>query len=100
MKKRIVAAIILGMMMLTMSPMALATSKTKEVGEIVMPENFSKILRVNTTQTTPAISVYQDKVAVKGATLSAMVAGLRGSSSGMCASVLPTRSAPMSAALV
>lgn len=34
--------------------------------EIAMPENFLKILRVNTTQTTPAISVYQDKVAVKG----------------------------------
>ena len=33
-------------------------------------------------------------------TLSAMVAGLRGSSSGMPASTLPTRSAPTSAALV
>ena len=33
-------------------------------------------------------------------TLSAMVAGFRGSSSGMLASTLPTRSAPMSAALV
>ena len=33
-------------------------------------------------------------------TLSAMVAGLRGSSSGMLASTLPTRSAPTSAALV
>ncbi len=33
-------------------------------------------------------------------TLSAMVAGLRGSSSGMPASILPTRSAPTSAALV
>ena len=33
-------------------------------------------------------------------TLSAMVAGLRGSSSGMLASTFPTRSAPMSAALV
>ena len=33
-------------------------------------------------------------------TLSAIVAGLRGSSSGMCASVLPTRSAPISAAFV
>ena len=33
-------------------------------------------------------------------TLSAMVAGLRGSSSGMPSSILPTRSAPTSAALV
>ena len=33
-------------------------------------------------------------------TLSAMVAALRGSSSGMPASTLPTRSAPTSAALV
>ena len=33
-------------------------------------------------------------------TLSAMVAGLRASSSGMPASILPTRSAPTSAALV
>ena len=33
-------------------------------------------------------------------TLSAMVPGLRGSSSGMPASTLPTRSAPTSAALV
>ncbi len=33
-------------------------------------------------------------------TLSAMTAGLRGSSSGMPASTLPTRSAPTSAALV
>ena len=33
-------------------------------------------------------------------TLSAMVAGLRGSSSGMPASTLPTRSAPTSAPLV
>jgi hypothetical protein len=33
-------------------------------------------------------------------TLSAIVAGLRGSSSGMPASTLPTRSAPTSAALV
>ena len=33
-------------------------------------------------------------------TLSAMVAGLRGSSSGMPASILPTRSAPTSAAFV
>ena len=33
-------------------------------------------------------------------TLSAIVAGFLGSSSGMCASVLPTRSAPISAALV
>ena len=33
-------------------------------------------------------------------TLSAMVAALRGSSSGMCCSILPTRSAPTSAALV
>ena len=33
-------------------------------------------------------------------TLSAIVAGFRGSSSGMCASVLPTRSAPISAAFV
>ncbi len=33
-------------------------------------------------------------------TLSAMVAGLRGSSSGMFCSTLPTRSAPTSAALV
>ena len=33
-------------------------------------------------------------------TLSAIVAALRGSSSGMCASTLPTRSAPTSAALV
>ena len=33
-------------------------------------------------------------------TLSAMTAGFRGSSSGMPASTLPTRSAPTSAALV
>ena len=33
-------------------------------------------------------------------TLSAITAGLRGSSSGMPASILPTRSAPTSAALV
>src|SRR5690606_34629202 len=42
----------------------------------------------------PAVSPTQSP------TLSAMVAGLRGSSSGMPASTLPTRSAPTSAALV
>ena len=47
MKKRIVAAIILGIMMLTMSPMALATSQTKEAGEIVMPEKTNAFVSVD-----------------------------------------------------
>ena len=47
MKKRIVAAIILGMMMLTMSPMAFATDTVKEVSEIVMPEKTNGFVSID-----------------------------------------------------
>ena len=56
------------------------------------------------TSTTPKDSNRSDAMPAQSPTLSptlsAMVAGLRGSSSGMPASTLPTRSAPTSAALV